>query len=318
MTESTLQPTKDSRVCVVGGGAIGSLHIELHTNGVGIDGVGIVEVNDVLRKSYSDQGYQTYVNLEDSFADGYKVYDICVPTFLHLQVIKAILFETDAMIMCEKPLVLNWSEMEALVQAHPDSEERLVCAFVERFNEPFIKAKAWAENHDGPYVMEFVRRTKKPVRQDWVKDPAKGGEIILDLGIHDIDASLWFSGSELDSVTKYESGIDSEIFEVRFKDGSTAKYTAGWDVPQDSEIGIINTFKLKTKNNNIHYDSSMETISFDDTKLSVIPRFPVAYQKEVDAARQLRNAIDVRFPKFEELKKSYQVFDAFKKERNVS
>ncbi|MFZ3010089.1 MAG: Gfo/Idh/MocA family oxidoreductase [Candidatus Microsaccharimonas sp.] len=308
--------TKNVRVCVVGAGSIGSLHVELHANNISINDLAVIETDPSLQDTFRTQGYTVYDSLEASFVEQYDVYDICLPTFLHKHAIELILEKTDAKIMSEKPLVLNSDEFLNLIDSHKDMSERLVCAYVERFNDPFIQAEAWSRAHSGPYTMHFTRRTKKPIRQDWFSNPEKGGDVILDLAIHDIDASLWFCKSTFKKVISYTRIGDSEILKIEFNDGSVATYEMGWDISSDSEEGIINNFTVDTSNAAYHYDSKTESIAMGSKTQNVMPRFPMAYQKEMNAAEILPAHIDSSFASIQDIEQAYQIINALQHKRN--
>lgn len=309
MRAPALQHTSNGSVCVVGGGSIGSMHIELHENAISVERVGVVEVDAELRASYANKGFRTHATLEEAIEYGYALYDICLPTFLHFDAITQILRGTKANVICEKPLVLDYEQFNALYQMPEDVKARIVCAFVERFNDPFIKAKEWTAAHKGPYTMHFVRRTKKPIRQDWVKDPSKGGSILLDLAIHDIEASLWFSGASLEKVESRTTGNDSEHVTVLLSDGSTVYYEAGWDIPEQSNVGIINTFRVEAIDGIVAYDSALEQITIDSDTVGVVARYPSAYEAELVAARSMTEQGISRYPSFVEMRELYRILD---------
>jgi len=304
-----LQGNENAKVCVVGGGSIGSLHIELHGKNVGTRHVGVVELDPELRRTYSALGFRTYESLKDAFRAGYEIYDICLPTFLHIKAIEEILIGTSAKIICEKPLVLNLDELRRVYEKYDGVKDRLVGAYVERFNEPFIRAQKWATTHSGPYTMSFVRRTKKPLRQDWVKDASKGGSLLLDLGIHDIDASLWLAGARFKEVISRTTSFDKELLEVRLSDNSIVRYEAAWDIEQESSVGVLNTFSIEVQGERFEYDSSVEEVRVDNKTKSVTPRFPSAYILELTQALELPTAIDSRYPTYDQLLGVYTLLD---------
>jgi predicted dehydrogenase len=163
--------------------------------------------------------------------------------------------------------------------------------------------------------MRFTRRTKKPEQQGWFSDPKLGGDIVLDLGIHDIDASIWFSKSELASIISHVTDQDQESFEIKLQDGSRCHFDLGWDIPATSEIGIENNFSIKTATGSFTYDGLTETITVNEVTKSVNPRFPQAYQNEIHGSIQMPHKKDSHFPTHNEIKHGLTIVEAITKER---
>lgn len=303
------------KVCVIGGGSIGSLHIELHTEKVGSNNVGVIEADPRTQAEFRSKGYIVYDTIDASLVDKYDIYDICLPTFLHGAFIQEVLTKTDAKVLCEKPLVLNKEELAGLIGLYPDIDTRVAGAYVERFNEPFVSAKKWTEAHKGPFRMEFIRRTKRPAHHGWLTDTERGGGVMLDLGIHDVDASVWFTGSRLEGILSHRIGKDDEEFEVAFVDGSKAKFTAGWDIPSNSEAGIVNEFTISSGGDLFRYESGIEAIEMDGIRSHVEPRFPGAYKKEIDASHQFPITRSAAFPVVSEIERTFEIIAVLKGEK---
>lgn len=300
------RPSK--RVCVFGCGSIGSLHVEIHTKNIGINNVSIIEDDEIKRNKFEKMGYKTYKSLDDLKNEEYDLYDICLPTYLHMEMIKKIFNSKISRILCEKPIVLDSMQFKTLSNFGGFSD-RVFCAFVERFNEPFILAKKWTYDHKGPYEMRFVRRTKKPIQNGWIGDPEKGGSVLLDLGVHDIDASIWFSDSLFCEVVSKEIHVNTALIKARFNDGSVVSYDFGWDLSDDSELGVLNNFSIRNSDGDFCYDSVNETIIFDSRVLKSTPRFPFAYELELKSAISDDISAIRCFPNMKHINETYKLLD---------
>lgn len=312
-----MQENARQRVCLIGIGAIGGLHLEAYQRYSTEVQLGIVEIDPQKRSKIEMQGYQTYDSLEDAFTDDYGLYDIALPTFLHFNALDKILSETNASILCEKPLVLNKKELAHLLMKHGDFEKRVNCAFVERFNEPFFMAKQWAKEHSAPFRIHLERRTKKPIQTNWLGKPEQGGDVMLDLGIHDIDAVIWWTGSSLESISRHTLGDDLEEVLINMKDGSEALIVAGWDLPADNEAGIVNIFELQAGEDYFRYDQDREQVVENRKALTVTRRFPIAYFNEIDAMLGKCDELRTHFPTKMELSEAINIVSMIQKDRNA-
>lgn len=298
------------KVCLMGVGAIGSLHLEAYARHKDDIVIGVVESDEVKRRKYQNVAEKVYGSIDAAIHDSYDLYDICLPTPLHLETLQYLLQHTTARILCEKPLVLNAAELQVLSKQTADYRDRVKCAFVERFNEPYYYAKQWVERNKGPYEIVCERRTKKPAHATWLDQTGTGSDMLLDLGIHDIDAAVWWTGSSIESVSAQPIHDDRQTVTIRLHDGSTVTITAGWDLPEDSPQGIINTFRIANNNQFISYDTNGETINESGDIRSVIPRFPSAYYSEIDTFLGKQPAQYGRFPSVHELSKAYEIMNA--------
>lgn len=303
------------RVCLIGVGAIGGLHLEAYERHRTELYLGVVEVDKKKRQLVEMRVDQTYDSLDSALLHNYELYDIALPTFLHYDALDKILRETTATVLCEKPLVLLETELSTLLAKYPDFDERVKCAFVERFNEPFFLAKQWTQKHTGPFQIRLERRTKKPLQAAWFKKPNQGGDIMLDLGVHDVDAAIWWTGSSLTSISRHSTKDDCETIAMSMADGSEVLLTAGWNLPADHPVGVVNTFELRTGADFFRYDTENEQVLENKEKWTALPRFPAAYFSEIDSALGIRNDLRSRFPKTAELVEVTRIVSIIQEDR---
>ena len=170
---------------------------------------------------------------------------------------------SNATLIIEKPIAQNLEQSLALKKLQEQSGRVIMCAMVERFFLPFQKIKSWCEQTDGPFELEFIRRTKFP-GNEWLSDPLTGGDITLDLGVHDIDLLQWFTNSSPNKIfkTNAKDPFRSDL-SATMRDGSVAKLSFGWDIPPDSPHGLINIVRVKSHNHEIFYESINNEIIID-------------------------------------------------------
>jgi predicted dehydrogenase len=307
---------KQSSVCLVGVGAIGGVHLDAYLNMVSVQ-LTVVETNPAVAQELQERGIRVLPRLEDSWSNFIDIYDVCLPTFLHKNAILSILDNTNAAILCEKPIAIDLDETEKILTALKP-RQRLFCAFVERFNEPCILLKNFSDQSTKPLEMSFTRRTKKPLNASWFNHTELGGDILLDLGIHDIDLACWYSGSTIASISDHVYGDNEhESFVIHFENDSTAKIDLGWDLPDNHRPGIENIMEVRSGGKVARYISDKEMVLINQVEFLVRPRFPLAYNKEIVDALALVNQETLinNFPSLDTLKQGMQTYELIKKDR---
>lgn len=246
--------------------------------------------NDSSKKKIANKfGARFYNNIQQALKENnFDIVDICLPTFLHYQAAKQVLTESKSHLLIEKPLALNYQQAKELTRLIQKEKRIGMCAHVERFFQPMIRIKCWCSQNDPPYHFFFVRRTKKPKRSGWFTQEELGGDVLLDLGIHDIDLLLWFAKSEIvkirASVENKRGRLNAQIIkaEIVFKDGSQAFLQSGWDIPEKSKVDLVNKIKIVSGKNKVIFDSTRNTLTFNEkTEKNQKPRYPDAYLEEI-------------------------------------
>lgn len=244
--------------------------------------LGVVDI-DIKVKKLLTKTTRYHKSIDSALLFNYGAYIICLPTYLHFYAIENIMKKSSSIILCEKPLLLNNTELSKLEQAYTDFYDRVFCAYVERFNEPYILAKEWIKSNAGPYKIVFNRYTKSPSKTSWYSDKHKGGDICLDLGIHDIDAALWLiEDNNVSNVRVLDESDDKMIFSFTLSRNNIITINSGWTIPEESKINIMNTFTIESKTGTFFYDSENESIAKDESNIKVRPRYPFAYRSELD------------------------------------
>ena len=138
-------------------------------------------------------------HIEKMRRDGHKIdyVSICSPNYLHDAHIRfALRHNADA--ICEKPLVLNPWNMDALEEIERETERKIWNILQLRVHPSFIKLKKKIEQgpKDKIYDIELTYITSRGhwYYTSWKGDPSKSGGIATNIGVHFFDMLTWIFG----------------------------------------------------------------------------------------------------------------------------
>src|SRR5690606_5962023 len=123
---------------------------------------------------------------------------ICTPNYLHDSHIRfALRHGADA--ICEKPLVLNPWNVDALGEIEKETGKKIYTILQLRLHPSIIALKEKIQSGD-PGKIHDVDLTYITSRGNWYKiswkgDPAKSGGVATNIGIHFFDMLLWIFGN---------------------------------------------------------------------------------------------------------------------------
>ena len=122
---------------------------------------------------------------------------ICTPNYLHDSHIRMAL-RRGADAICEKPLVLNPWNLEALSAIEKESDNRINTILQLRLHESIIqlKEKVDTEHKKGKYDIDLTYLTSRGKWYDisWKGDESKSGGIATNIGVHFYDMLSWVFG----------------------------------------------------------------------------------------------------------------------------
>ncbi len=123
---------------------------------------------------------------------------ICTPNYLHDAHVRLAL-RTGAHAICEKPLVINPWNLDALAAIEAEQAGNIYTVLQLRLHEPLVqlKAKLDAEPQDTRHdvVLSYVTRRGKWYDYSWKGDEAKSGGVAMNIGIHFFDLCIWMFGA---------------------------------------------------------------------------------------------------------------------------
>lgn len=128
---------------------------------------------------------------------------ICSPNYLHDSHIRFAL-RSGAHAICEKPLVLNPWNVEALTEIEAESDSKVHTVLQLRLHPSLQKLKAQidANGDDRQYDIDLTYITSRGnwYAFSWKGDPSKSGGVATNIGIHFFDMLLWIFGPMKNSV----------------------------------------------------------------------------------------------------------------------
>lgn len=133
---------------------------------------------------------------------------ICSPNYLHDAHIRfALRHQADA--ICEKPLVLNPWNVDALAEIERETGKRIYTILQLRLHPAIIKLREEVLASDPDKVFEvdlrYITSRGKWYHHSWKGEESKSGGIATNIGIHFFDMLLWIFGSVKEmKVEKYE------------------------------------------------------------------------------------------------------------------
>jgi UDP-N-acetyl-2-amino-2-deoxyglucuronate dehydrogenase len=130
---------------------------------------------------------------------------ICSPNYLHDSHIRfALRHGADA--ICEKPLVLNPWNAEALMEIEKETGRKVYTILQLRLHPAIIELKKQIENSPKDKIynidLRYITSRGNWYQISWKGDKSKSGGIATNIGIHFFDMLLWIFGAVKNSAVK--------------------------------------------------------------------------------------------------------------------
>lgn len=175
---------------------------------------------------------------------------VCAPNHLHDAHIRLAL-RVGADALCEKPLVLNPWNLDALAQLEAESGRRVYTVLQLRVHPALIELKkkldGAADSRRRAVSLTYITGRGPWYRYAWKGDPQKSGGVATNIGIHFFDMLMWLFGP----VTASEVHVSTADRAAGFLELETADVT--WfmsidraDLPFEPEPGVPATFRSVT------------------------------------------------------------------------
>ena len=188
------------RVGIIGLGAISPLHIraildrgQKITAICDVDAARCKKINDEFNlgaKEYSD-----YNQMIDS--GEVDVIHVCLPHYLHSEVICKALSK-DIHVLCEKPLAINFEQLNDIEKAVNNSSATLGVCFQNRYNASVLYLKEFFKGKEitaATANLVWQRDEKYYASGAWRgKKQYEGGGVMINQAIHSLDLLQWFCG----------------------------------------------------------------------------------------------------------------------------
>lgn len=216
---------------------------------------------------------------------------ICSPNYLHDSHIRFALRE-GAEAICEKPLVLNPWNAEALMTIERESKHKVSTILQLRYHPSIIDLKKIVADSTKNHDIELVYITPRGMWYNfsWKGDVNKSGGVATNIGIHFFDMLIWIFGSVKENilhVSKSNKAGGMLILE---------KANVKWflsidrnDLPNKSSDDRLNTFRsIKIDGNEIEFSAGfadLHTVSYKEILkgrgfgiLETMPSIQAAYE----------------------------------------
>jgi UDP-N-acetyl-2-amino-2-deoxyglucuronate dehydrogenase len=144
---------------------------------------------------------------------------ICSPNYLHDSHIRfALRHHADA--ICEKPLVLNPWNVDALEEIERETGKRVLTILQLRLHPNIIELKAEVDKSSAGKVfdinLDYITSRGKWYHHSWKGDEQKSGGIATNIGIHFFDMLLWVFGEvKRIQMNSYEPDLASGFLELQ-------------------------------------------------------------------------------------------------------
>lgn len=219
------------RVGVIGVGAMGHHHVRIYKEMEGVELVGISDVDrNRVEELATKYDIKAYTDHEKLLNEGLDAVSIVVPTTLHKKItLDAINSNTNVLV--EKPIADTLENADIMIEAAEKAGLILMVGHIERFNPATTKMK---EIIDSGLLGKIVSISTKRVGpyNPRIRDVG----VILDLGVHDIDAIAYMYGSNVTEVYSIagkdiHSKEDHASLMLRFDDEQAGVVSINWLTP---------------------------------------------------------------------------------------
>jgi myo-inositol 2-dehydrogenase/D-chiro-inositol 1-dehydrogenase/scyllo-inositol 2-dehydrogenase (NAD+) len=122
-------------------------------------------------------------------------------------------------VLCEKPMGMNASECDTMLDAVEQAGVKLQIGFMRRFDAGFVAAKQRVDAGEIGRVVLVKSLTHGPTTpKPWMYDIRKSNGPLSEVNSHDIDSVRWLSGSEFDEVFAVAGNYRSPAAREQFPD----------------------------------------------------------------------------------------------------
>ena len=175
---------------------------------------------------------------------------ICSPNYLHDAHIRYGL-RIGADVICEKPLVLNPWNVDALIELEQEYPNKVYNILQLRHHEEILKLRDRIQKGPADKVYEidltYITSRGNWYYTSWKGDEAKSGGIASNIGIHFFDILQWIFGP-MESATVSEKSADTNAGTLRFKQAQVNWYLSinADNLPEEATSRGLPTFRTLT------------------------------------------------------------------------
>ena len=162
------------------------------------DSVGILDRYSLDIKFFKEpERFDRFLFKQHKKGDDEKVHfvSICTPNYLHDAHIRLAL-RNDCYAICEKPLVINPWNLDALKELEDETGKRVYTIMQLRYHQPLIKLKKEIESSKKRYNVEMTYITGRGrwYYVSWKGTEEYSGGVATNIGVHLFDLMIWLFG----------------------------------------------------------------------------------------------------------------------------
>lgn len=235
-------------VGIVGTGTLGTRLGEQFVDVLEATVVAVVDIDPKNRREAGDalgvdaaSQYESYEAMIET--EPLDAVVIATPHTLHYeQVVTAL--EADLHVLCEKPLATDLDDARDLVERSRERDEVLMVGYQRHLGPAYVHGRDKLEDADPKFVTaEISQNWYATQRGTWRTNPdLSGGGQLYDTGSHLIDAVLWMSDLDPESVSAEMVFADEAervdvqaVLNVTFEGGCVASISVSGDSPRVRE-----------------------------------------------------------------------------------
>ncbi|KQX51670.1 Gfo/Idh/MocA family protein [Paenibacillus sp. Root444D2] len=194
------------------------------------------EIKSRVAEVTTNYGLPYYENYEDLLATDFDAVVICSENAHHAELTIAAA-RSGKHVLCEKPLGISVSEMEAMITACKENGVQLMTAFPCRYLASVIKAKEAVEQGEIGDIIAIKGTNRGSLPSGWfLQSELSGGGALLDHTVHVMDLMNWITKSEVKEVYAYSATLfndhldidDAGMIHVKFANGVFGVLDTSW------------------------------------------------------------------------------------------
>ncbi len=168
------------------------------------DSIGIIDQYFPRADFFTEfERFDRYIEKLRREKNGIDFLTVCTPNHLHDSHIRFGL-RSHASVICEKPLVLNPWNLEALMDEEKESGQKVFTILQLRHHPVIINLKNRIQQSDLNHIwkidLKYITIRGKWYQRSWKGDVEKSGGIATNIGIHFFDMLIWIFGNPIENV----------------------------------------------------------------------------------------------------------------------
>ena len=222
------------KVGLIGIGGMGFVHFNCYKKMQGVQ-IAVADIRvDMAKEKIKDDTIPVYASYEEMIErENLDFVDICTPSYMHADMAVYALGK-GLHVLCEKPMSINSSEAQRMIDAKDKSGKLLMIAHVVRFMSPYVYLKSVIDSCElGKPVHVIMHRLSEAPKwswENWMLNTDKSGGVTLDLSIHDIDFMQYVFGEPKSIEASYHDLQDNSnyVSSTFSYDGFSVQTVGGW------------------------------------------------------------------------------------------